>query len=153
MLAAPEEFGAAFVAAWMARDASALAGLFAEDADFVNVVGLWWHDRHAIEQAHRHGFDNFFARSRLIRGKARTRMLGPDVAVIHQRLILTGQTAPDGTPASRRTTILAAVLKREAKGWIAVAAQNTEVIAGAETNVAGPGGTRPHSYRTATASG
>ncbi len=43
--ATPEEFPRAFAAAWMARDAVALAALFAADADFVNVAGLWWEDR------------------------------------------------------------------------------------------------------------
>lgn len=41
----PEDIPAAFVAAWNARDPDALASVFVEDAEFVNVVGLWWHVR------------------------------------------------------------------------------------------------------------
>ena len=41
-----------FAAAWNRHDATALARLFVADADFVNVVGIWWRDRCAIEEAH-----------------------------------------------------------------------------------------------------
>ena len=36
----PEHIVHGFAEAWNRRDAAALAALFAEDADFVNVVGL-----------------------------------------------------------------------------------------------------------------
>ena len=35
----------AFVEAWNHRDPNALAALFDDDAEFVNVTGLWWHAR------------------------------------------------------------------------------------------------------------
>ena len=38
----PTDVAAAFAKAWSKRDADAIADLFVEDADFVNVVGLWW---------------------------------------------------------------------------------------------------------------
>ncbi|MGK9232137.1 SgcJ/EcaC family oxidoreductase [Inquilinus limosus] len=47
-----EDVPAAFIAAWNRHDMAALAALFAEDADFVNVVGLWWRSRAEIEAAH-----------------------------------------------------------------------------------------------------
>jgi hypothetical protein len=77
-LTAPEEMPHAFARAWMARDAAALAALFAPDADFVNVVGIWWEDRTAIEAAHRYGLETFFAQSRLVAGRIKTRALGHD---------------------------------------------------------------------------
>lgn len=48
----PEDVVQRWEDAWNNADAEALAGLFAEDADFVNVVGLWWHDRERIREAH-----------------------------------------------------------------------------------------------------
>lgn len=41
----PEQVARAFVEAWEDRDPDAIAALFVADADFVNVTGLWWHDR------------------------------------------------------------------------------------------------------------
>jgi uncharacterized protein (TIGR02246 family) len=98
-LPAPEDMPRAFAAAWMARDAGALAALFAEDADFVNVVGIWWEDRAAIHKAHHYGLTTFFRDSRLTVGRVKLRMLAPRAAVVHARMILTGQRAADGTEA------------------------------------------------------
>jgi len=138
MLDSPDTVAAAFVAAWMRRDPDALAALFAEDADFVNVVGLWWEDRPAIAAAHRIGLTTFFARSRLALGRVKTRRLGGDAAVVHARLRLTGQTMPDGAGAGPRSTILVFMMQRRPSGWICVAAQNTDIVPGAETRAAGP---------------
>lgn len=143
---APEDFPAAFAAAWMARDAAKLAALFREDADFVNVVGIWWRDRAAIETAHAYALRSFFAESSLTPGRIRLRRLGDGMAVVHCRFRLTGQRAPDGTQACPRQTIFVFVLEHTPRGWSAVAAQNTDIVPGAETNLAGAGLT-PTDYR------
>lgn len=142
----PEAFPAAFRDAWMARDGEAIGALFAEDADFVNVVGIWWEDRAAIARAHGHALGSFFARTRLSIGRVKVRRLG-DTAVVHARVRLTGQAAPDASDAGARTTILVFVLERRGDGWFAVAAQNTDVVPGAETQLAGPSGLAPADYR------
>ena len=98
----PADMPRAFATAWMARDATALAALFAEDADFVNVVGIWWEDRAAIRKAHHYGLTTFFRASRLTVGRVKLRDLGTS-AVVHARMILSGQIAPDGTEAGRAT--------------------------------------------------
>lgn len=145
-VAAPEEFPAAFARAWMARDGAALAALFAEDADFVNVVGIWWEDRAAIGRAHDYALRSFFARSRLSVGRVKTRRIGQEAAVVQARMRLTGQIAPDGGPAGDRQVILTFVLRRSPEGWQAVAAQNTDIVPGAETRAAAPG-PAPADYR------
>jgi uncharacterized protein (TIGR02246 family) len=123
----------AFAAAWMARDAGALAALFAEDADFVNVVGIWWEDRAAIHKAHHYGLTTFFRDSRLTVGRVKLRPLAPGAAVVHARMILTGQRAADGTEAGPRHTILTFVMAEGPDGWLCVAAQNTDIVPGRET--------------------
>ena len=132
-LATPEEMPAAFAAAWMARDAKALAALFAGDADFVNVVGIWWEDRAAIEEAHAYGLSTFFRNSRLSVGRVKARKLGEAAAVVHARTILSGQMSAEGSVADVRRTILVFVMERRAGRWVCVAAQNTDIVPGSET--------------------
>lgn len=48
----PKSIITGFQQAWNAHDATALAQLFVEDADFVNVTGLWWTNRERIRKAH-----------------------------------------------------------------------------------------------------
>lgn len=131
----PADFPNAFTNAWMARDGDALAALFDADADFVNVVGIWWEDRAAIARAHGYALSSFFAQSRLVPGRIKVRMLGPDTAVVHCRFHLSGQKAPNGDTAQPRNTILVFVLTRSADGWKAVAAQNTDIVPGMETQI------------------
>lgn len=149
MTALPAEPGGipgAFAAAWMARDATALAALFAEKAEFVNVVGLWWHDRAAIEKAHDYALQSFFAETRLTPGTIRVKHLGDDVAIVQCRFTLTGQRLPDGGAAGPRRTILTFVAQRTTEGWITQAAQNTDIVDGAET-MAHAGTLRAADYR------
>lgn len=129
----PADMPLAFAAAWRTRDAGALSRLFAEDADFVNVVGLWWEDRKAIRKAHHYGLTTFFRASRLTVGRVKLRALGTDAAVVHARMILTGQLAPDGAEAGARHTILSFVMVRGEAGWLCVSAQNTDIVPGRET--------------------
>lgn len=142
----PGEIPARFAQAWMARDADTLADLFAPDADFVNVVGLWWHDRDAIRKAHDYGLRGMFASSTLRVGRTERRDLG-DVCVIHARLHLAGQVAPDGAEAAPRVTVISFVMAREGSTWTCVSAQNTDVVPGAESFVSDGGHLSPADYR------
>ena len=57
---APLDVVTRFAKAWNDGDATAIGELFADDADFVNVVGLWWTSRRAIRRALKRGFDGWF---------------------------------------------------------------------------------------------
>src|SRR5690606_11607047 len=129
------------VEAWALRDAEKLASLFDEDAEFVNVTGLWWHDREAIRKAHAYGFERIFATSTLRLVQLRVKRLADDIAIVHAKLRLDGQTAaPGDTQPAPRNTILSFVVHRVADGWRCASAQNTDIVPGMETNVVDPDG-------------
>jgi uncharacterized protein (TIGR02246 family) len=150
-----EEMPSLFVQAWNTRNADALASLFDDDAEFVNVTGLWWHDRDSIRTAHAYGLDRIFNKSTLSIDETRAKQLSDDLAVVHARMTLSGQ-APIGNikePGSR-TTIFSFVVHRVDGGWRCASAQNTDVIRGMETNVLGEDGIfRSANYRTGQLSG
>jgi uncharacterized protein (TIGR02246 family) len=149
MLDHPEDIAEAFAAAWNARDANALAALFEDDAEFVNVVGLWWHDREAIRRAHAYGLTRIFADSTLHVGTARVKPLADGVALVQVRMRLEGQT-PIGAAVRPgvRTNVFTFVMRRARDSWLCAAAHNTDVVPGAETNVVDVGGLlRPADYR------
>jgi len=132
---APEDVVTGWQEAWNSADADALAALFAEDAEFVNVVGLWWHDRENIRSAHAFGFTTIFPDSMITMGEPRVRHLGESAAVVHSRWHLVGQVSPSGEPAGAREGIFVFVLERCADGWITVAAQNTDIVPGTQTHI------------------
>lgn len=145
----PEDMPLLFAKAWNARDPKALAALFAEDADFVNVVGIWWHDRQAIEKAHAYGLEVIFPDSQLKVLKTTTRLLEEKVAVVQSRMRLSGQTNPNGKePLQDRWNIFTFVMHQTTAGWQCVTAHNTDIVAGAETHIRqGDGNLKPADYR------
>ncbi len=133
----PLDLVVAFAEAWDDNDADVIGDLFVEDADFINVVGLWWTSRHAIVKAHRYGFRHMFADAALTLSEIRQRNLGDSVAVVTTRWSLTGQVDPDGKPTDPRQGILSATVVRLDDGtWIGVHCQNTDVALSADTNIA-----------------
>ncbi len=120
-----------FVPAWNSHDMAALARLFAEDADFVNVVGIWWTSRGEIERAHQATHRTMF-RSSVLSGRiASLKLIRGDVAVVHFAWNLVGALTPDGQPVPERKGILVFVLSQEAGAWTIRAAQNTDIVEGA----------------------
>jgi uncharacterized protein (TIGR02246 family) len=131
-----------FAEAWERRDAVKLASLFDEDAEFVNVTGLWWHDRAAIQKAHAYGFEHIFGSSKLRLTQVRVKRLSENIAVVHAKIRLEGQTPPqtDAKPATRQT-IFSFVVHRGDGGWRCASAQNTDIVPHMETNLVEPDGT------------
>lgn len=133
----PENIPVVFVEAWNNRDPDKLASLFDEDAEFVNVTGLWWHDRASIREAHAYGLKRIFNRSTLGLVRVRVKWLSDDVAVVHAKMRLSGQT-PVGEAANPKTrhNIFSFVVHRGPRGeWRCASAHNTDVVPGAETNL------------------
>jgi uncharacterized protein (TIGR02246 family) len=116
----PEDMPGLFARAWNDRDPDALASLFDEDAEFVNVAGLWWHDRESIRSAHANGLERTFNTSTLATDATKVKLLSPDIAVVHARMTLSGEVP--------RTTIVSFVVHRTARRWLCASAHATDVI-------------------------
>ncbi|MCB1882432.1 MAG: SgcJ/EcaC family oxidoreductase [Geminicoccaceae bacterium] len=130
----PEAVASAFVDAWNRHDMRAFGALFAEDADFVNVVGTWWKGQAEIEAAHARSHATVFRDSRLDGRAVSVRRLGPGAAAVHLAWGLTGHLALDGGPSGGpRRGILLLVVTEEAEGWRIRAGQNTDVVPGLST--------------------
>jgi uncharacterized protein (TIGR02246 family) len=117
----PEEIPLLFARAWNERNADALAMLFDENAEFVNVAGLCWHDRASIRKGYADGLGHVSA-SKLTTDDVKVKLLSPDVAVVHTRMTLSDDTA------GPRTTIVSFVVHRAGDRWLCASAQNTDVV-------------------------
>lgn len=121
---------AAFAAAWNAHDMDALASLFAPDAEFVNVVGIWWKGRAAIQAAHEATHRTLFKNSRLTLTSTDVRFPVPDFAIARSAWTLEGHVDPTGAPLPPRRGLLVFVLRSHDDAWEIVDAQNTDVVEG-----------------------
>jgi len=122
---------AAFAECWNRHDMNAFAGLFAPDAEFVNVVGLWWKGREEIRKAHEFTHATMFKNSRLTILDTSVRFPVVDIAIARSRWVLEGHVSPDGSALPPRTGILLSVLARTSGAWSIIDSQNTDIIEGA----------------------
>ena len=95
-----------FNESWNEHDMAQLARLFAPDADFVNVVGMWWKNREEIKKAHAYSHSTFFKNSRLSGEIAGLKFLRPDLATVHILWELVGQIEPNGSIGQPRKGVL-----------------------------------------------
>jgi len=111
-------------AAWNAADGTAFAALFAEDADFIHILGGYYLGRAAIEAGHRMIFGTIYKGSTVRYSVEKIRLVRPDVAVIFLRQHL--QFAEDGVASELdgRPTIVAEKVDGQ---WRIVALQNTRI--------------------------
>lgn len=130
----PEHIAEQFVTGWNQYDAKQLADIFVEDADFVNVTGLWWQKKEEIYQAHDYGLRVIFNHAKLELKRTKVRYLTADIATVHARIRLSNQTALTANEVPQiRNTLFLFVAQRIEGIWFCIAAQNAEVQSGKET--------------------
>lgn len=123
-LTSPEEIPLRFTEGWNERD-----------ADFVNVVGIWWRNREDIRKAHDYGLRVIFKDSDLKVTKTEVKYLSESAAIVHARMRLNGQSpVEDDEKPEMRFNIFTFVVHKTENGWSCAAAQNTDFVPGKETN-------------------
>lgn len=120
-----------FASCWNRHDMAAFAALFAPDAEFVNVAGMWWRGRAEIQAAHEFTHSSRFKDSRLSILETEVRLPAEGVALARARWKLEGHIGPDGSALPRRNGLLFSVLQYKAGGWLIIDTQNTDIIEGA----------------------
>ena len=118
--------------AWNRGDSIAWSEFFAEDADFIHILGGYFNGRATIERGHRAIFDTIYKGSTNKFTVNKVRFISSDVALVF--LLAELKVARQGLPPvlHARPTLVA---KRMTDVWKIVAFQNTMVAPeGAENN-------------------
>ena len=109
--------------AWNNGDSVAWTAEFADDADFIHVLGGFFHGRPDIERGHRTIFDTIYKGSHNHFEVEKVRLLRPDVAVVFVRGSLTWYLNGQERQIEARPTLVA---ERNPIGeWKIVVFQNT----------------------------
>jgi len=116
-----------FVDAWNRHDMNALASVFSEDADFVNVIGQRWIGRKAIKEAHAANHETIFKQSQLTVEESSVSFLTPRIAVLRAITKLSGELDRAGHTGPPRFSLPTFVMKKSDRKWLVVIAQNTDI--------------------------
>jgi uncharacterized protein (TIGR02246 family) len=111
-------------AAWNAADGAGFAEMFAEDADFIHILGGYYSGRAAIEAGHRMIFGTIYKGSTVRYSVEKIRFLRPDVAIVYLRQFLQFFEGGAASELEARPTIVAE--QRDEK-WQIVNLQNTRI--------------------------
>lgn len=117
-----------FAETWNAHDMDAMAELFAEDADFVNVAGLHLKGRAQIRAEHAKRHEMQFKESVLTIRGVTVRFPRPDLAIAHVEWAMRGDRDPDGTSRPPRDGVMTWTLVKEGQTWQIAASNNTNVL-------------------------
>ena len=118
----------AFAQTWNRHDMDAFAELFAEDAEFVNVVGIWWKGRAEIKGAHEFTHRTIFKTSRLSIQESAVRFPTAGIAISRSRWTLEGHVSAEGDPLPPRNGILVNTLQQIGGAWRIIDSQNTDIV-------------------------
>jgi len=118
-----------FESAWNAHDMKSLGQLFREDAEFINVVGMHWRGRPAIQAAHAAFHETSFKDCRLKTDSIAIRPLGNDHAIAVVVTTQDGFTTPAGQVMPKGQTKQSYVMARGIDGWQIAHGQNVRIDA------------------------
>jgi uncharacterized protein (TIGR02246 family) len=125
------ELAAKLETAWNNSDSIAWAALFAEDADFIHILGAHYNGRDEIERGHRHIFDTIYKGSHNTLAVEKVRFVRPDVAIVFIRTLLKWYLKGEEQEVQARPTLVAH--KKDSGEWKIVAFQNTLITPGGPT--------------------
>ena len=112
------------VARWNRKDPQEFAELFAEDADFTDVLGQTALGRPEIVQQHQFPFSRTLRAATLAADHVAMRTLGPDAAVARVHWSMTGPLSIDDEPLPLLRGKMHVALVRGEAGWHIVSVLN-----------------------------
>jgi len=119
-----------FMEAWNQHDAHALAALFAEDADFTNVMGMHVTGQKAVEAHHAPLFTGpVFKNSHLACKLRSVRFLKPDIAMVDVDWDMTGAATLDGVVRPPRKGLIDLAMARDGGQWRIAVMHNSDFTA------------------------
>ncbi len=111
-------------AAWNAADGAGFAALFAEDADFIHILGGYYTGRAAIETGHRMIFGTIYKGSTVRYSVEKIKFVRPDVAMVFLRQFLQFREGAALSELEARPTMVA---EKHDDKWQIVNLQNTRI--------------------------
>jgi uncharacterized protein (TIGR02246 family) len=121
----------ALVTSWNKHNYANLSSYATADADWVNIVGMWWKGRDAVQKAHQVYHERMFKNTPLTTETITVRFITPDVAIVHHLTKIGAFTTPSGHKAGNDQNLATLVFVKQRGKWLLTAGQNVPVDASA----------------------
>jgi uncharacterized protein (TIGR02246 family) len=102
-------------------------GAFTQDADFVNVYGMWRRGPAEIEGRQRERMETVLKDAKITLLDLRIRFIRPDVAIVHETHDMSGMRNADGETMPPHQELGIRVMVKEQGKWLTTAFHNTIV--------------------------
>ncbi|MGQ0384262.1 MAG: SgcJ/EcaC family oxidoreductase [Gammaproteobacteria bacterium] len=103
------------------------SGEFTQDADFVNIHGMWRKGPAEIEKRQGERMETVLREARISLLELEVRFVRPDVAIVHQKHEMSGMLGPEGDRLPPHQELSIRVLVKESGKWLTTAFHNTTV--------------------------
>ncbi len=113
----------ALSAAFTAKDAKAVAALFAEDGDLINPSGVYAKGRADIEKVAASDIEHFLSKGVNTFTVTDIRMLRSDIAIVNATHVVSGIKGPDGSAQPDLKVLVTVVDVKKGGKWLALAAR------------------------------
>lgn len=123
---------AALEAAWNRHDMQVYGALFHEDAEWVNVVGMYWRGKAQVMKAHTVFHETIFKEVQLEGRELSVRELSPDVAVAVWTHLQDAYRTPSGNLQEKTLNRMTVVVSRRQGQWLISQGQNVWINERAE---------------------
>jgi len=116
-----------FEGIWNSHRLSELGKLLTEDAEWVNVVGMWWHGRAEVVKAHEIFHATMFRKVNIRCTGVEIRGIARDVAIATVTEQVDNYVTPDGREMNGVVDRLTLALVKTGGEWLIASAHNTTV--------------------------
>jgi uncharacterized protein (TIGR02246 family) len=118
---------AAWEASWNKHDMNEMATLLTEDAEWVNVVGMWWRGRADVRQAHVVYHETVFKETPYHAQAVSVRFVNRDTAVASVKWKKGSFVAPNGVTYPEAEDMMSMLWVRQSGTWLIALGHNTTI--------------------------
>jgi uncharacterized protein (TIGR02246 family) len=116
-----------FETGWNSHDMGVLFQAFTADADWINVVGMWWQGLADVKLAHRAYHETFFRDTQLHIDAMQVRFVSMDTAIAVVTWKKDSFIAPDGRTRPAGRDLMSLVLVKQRGRWLIAHGHNTTI--------------------------
>jgi uncharacterized protein (TIGR02246 family) len=111
------QVAAAYEGAWNRHDMNAMAVLFTEDAEWVNIVGMWWRGLREVKRGHQWVHEALFKNTPIHMDSCSVRLVAPGTAISVVTWTKGSFVTPDGKQISEGKDRMTMYLVKRGSRW------------------------------------